>query len=119
MQTTLVNLVIEWEKAPASFRLEFDHATVLSGGINVGWGTHDAATHSFTFTSTDEACRVCFGLESEGTETSGIQAVIRAVDTDQPFEVMVAGALDGQEGELELRDPPVKVYAEVDWFAML
>jgi len=119
MQSTLVNLVIEWARAPAAFRMEFDHATVISGGINVGWGTHDAANHSFTFTSTGEICRVCFGLQAEGPEPTRLPGIIRAVDTAHPFEVKFADVLNDGRSELTLSGPAVKIYAEVDWFAML
>jgi hypothetical protein len=119
MITTLVNVVLEWVRAPSAFRVEFDHAKVIADGINVGWGTHDTATHSFTFTSTDEMCRICFGLEAEGTEETGIGAVLRVVDTEQPFDLNISDLLKLERGELELAEPKVKLYAELDWFAML
>ena len=119
MKTTLINVVIEWALAPAAFRLEFDHARVISGGINVGWGTHDTSTRRFTFTSTDEMCRICFGLEAEGTEETGIRAVVHVVDTEQPFTFNISDLLNQEGGELDLAEPKVKLYSEVDWFAML
>ena len=119
MTNTLINLVVEWARAPAAFRLEFDGARVLSGGINLGWGAQVESTHSFTFTSTDEVCRICFGLEAEGTEKDGTRVVVRVVDTDQPFSFAVDDLLAQRGGELELVEPAVKLYAEVNWFAML
>jgi hypothetical protein len=119
MNTTQINLVLEWARAPAAFRLEFDHARVMSGGINLGWGTHDKVSHRFTFTSTDEMCRICFGLEADGTEDTGIPAVVRVVDTEMPFTVNISDLLKQKGGELLVAKSGVKLYAEVDWFAML
>lgn len=119
MKTSIVNLVIEWKRAPAAFRLEIHHATVLGGGINVGWGTHDRETQSFTFTSTDEMCRVTLGLEVEGTREEGIKTIIGVVDTERPFDITVHEVLARDSGEMVFGEPGASVYAEIDWFAML
>jgi hypothetical protein len=119
MSTTRINLVMEWALAPAAFRLEIDHARVLASGTNVGWGTHDKATHSFTFTSTDEMCRICFGLEAEGTEEAGIPAVVRVIDIETPFSFQISDLLKPEGGERVRPELGVTLYAEVDRFAML
>ena len=119
MKTSLVNMIIEWKRAPAAFRLEIDHAEIIGGGINVGWGTHDRPSQSFTFTSTDEMCRVTLGLKAEGTQEEGIRTVVRVVDTDHPFRIAVDDVLKQEGGELAFEEVEASVYAEVDWFAML
>jgi hypothetical protein len=116
---TLINVVLEWTRAPAALRLEFDHAKVTASGINVGWGTRDKSTDSFTFSSTDEMCRICIGLVAEGSEKTGINAVLRVVDTEKPFDVAISDILKQESGELILSEPKVKMYAEINWFEML
>ena len=119
MDAVRINVSCSWDLAPPEGRFEFDRARVRGGGINVGWGTYDKETRRFAFTSTDEFCRLCFGLDTEGARETGTETVLRVVDTPTPFQVRLAEVLNQPEGTWRLPEAGATIVAEVDWFAML
>jgi hypothetical protein len=118
IQKTLINITLEWERAPAKGRFEFSRAQAVSGWIIVGWGTLSKEDFRVAFSSAGEMCRMCLALSDDGTPEDPA-ARVRFTDTKHPFEFAVRDVLRQENEELRLEDPGVKIVAEVDYFAML
>ena len=118
METTIVNITLEWENAPAAGRFEFDHAEVINGFLIIGWGTVSMEDYRVTYSSAGEMCRMCFALRAEGAEDN-IATVVRFTDNEHPFEFSIKNVLQQDQEELRFEELGVKVVAEIDYFAML
>ena len=110
-----VDMSIEWDKAPATGRIQVDGAGLVHALINVGWGEYDLAAHWFSFRSTDEMCRICFALDAIEAQ----RAIVRVTDTAAPFDFDLGEVLQQPDGTKRFASPGATVVAEVNEWASL
>ena len=113
-----VNMAIEWKQAPDEGRVTIANGEILSGGINIGWGTYDKSRNYFNFSEEEnENCRLTFYVDSENVDSEIDPATISVVDTAKPFTFLLKDVLT--QSPLALDDYGVQVRAEEDVWANL
>lgn len=109
-----INISVTWDRAPKEGRFEFENVRYVGGGINVGWGSYSEEEFRFSFTSTAELCRLCFGLDAEDAASATSPPILRVVDTAHPFSVAIPEVLKEEDGTIRLEELGATLRAEVD-----
>ena len=113
-----VTVAIEWEKAPDEGRVVIANGEILSGGVNIGWGTYDKSKHYFNFSEKEnENCRLTYYVDSENIDSETAPTTISVVDTEKPFSFLLKDVFN--QSPLVLADYGVQVRAEEDVWANL
>lgn len=109
-----INLIITWDKAPATGRFSVTDGKLANALINVGWGDYDQSTHRFTFNSVDESCRISFAVDSDAADVQSLKTVFRLTDTALPLSVAIRDVLRQPGGKFRLNEAHAEITAEVD-----
>src|SRR5690349_13051837 len=109
-----LNLIVTWDKAPSSGRINVIDGKLAHSLINVGWGNYDTASNRFSFTSVDEMCRIAFAVDADAKDAQSLKTIFEVTDTARPWSVPLREVLRRPGTTLRVEEAAAEIYAEID-----
>ena len=111
---TRVKLAIMWDQAPEKGRVEVAGGTLVTGGINIGWGEYEDGVFSF---SQRDACKIVFAIDTDKLDDDADPTTVRVTDTAHPLSFALRDAI--ADHPVSVHKSGVRARAEKDLWAKL
>jgi hypothetical protein len=113
-----INVIVTWDKAPASGKIAVIEGRLANGIISIGWGNYDSAKQQLAFTSTNELARMAFAVDSDANTPDQVKTLLELQDTSKPFSAQLRDILRAGKPQ-RLAEAGVEIAAEVDQWESL